>query len=158
MGKKNPFVFTIGFDKSDPDHVYVTELLNTTEKKAKLIVAAILAYTGRTDETGNGSISMEPDMLRPMMQQIIREEVRKVLEGQDVSKINREMPTEHPGWVFSHEEIYRNVWKEEPIDCANAVMCCISQLRKKLKVDSRNWNYIRTVRGVGYKFQPLSGE
>ena len=48
--------------------------------------------------------------------------------------------------------------KEEPIDCANAVMCCISQLRKKLKVDSRNWNYIRTVRGVGYKFQPLSGE
>ena len=81
MGKKNPFVFTIGFDKSDPDHVYVTELLNTTEKKAKLIVAAILAYTGRTDETGNGSIS-------------IREEVRKVLEGQDVSKINREMPTE----------------------------------------------------------------
>lgn len=58
--------------------------------------------------------------------------------------------TEHPGWVFSHEEIYRNVWKEEPIDCANAVMCCISQLRKKLKVDSRNWNYIRTVRGVGY--------
>ena len=28
----------------------------------------------------------------------------------------------------------------------------------KLKVDSRNWNYIRTVRGVGYKFQPLSGE
>ena len=75
MGKKNPFVFTIGFDKSDPDHVYVTELLNTTEKKAKLIVAAILAYTGRTDETGNGSISMEPDMLRPMMQQIIREEV-----------------------------------------------------------------------------------
>ena len=94
MGKKNPFVFTIGFDKSDPGHVYVTELLNTTEKKAKLIVAAILAYTGRTDETGNGSISMEPDMLRPMMQQIIREEVRKVLEGQDVSKINREMPTE----------------------------------------------------------------
>ena len=66
--------------------------------------------------------------------------------------------TEHPGWVFSHEEIYRNVWKEEPIDCANAVMCCISQLRKKLKVVSRNWNYIRTVRGVGYKFQPLSGE
>ena len=120
MGKKNPFVFTIGFDKSDPDHVYVTELLNTTEKKAKLIVAAILAYTGRTDETGKPcrivaqragqrfhvhpafqgqrgegvAEIMEPDMLRPMMQQIIREEVRKVLEGQDVSKINREMPTE----------------------------------------------------------------
>ena len=48
----------------------------------------------RKDRPGNGSISMEPDMLRPMMQQIIREEVRKALEGQDVSQINREMPTE----------------------------------------------------------------
>lgn len=44
MGKKNPFVFTIGFDKSDPDHVYVTELLNTTEKKSK------------TDRCGNSGI------------------------------------------------------------------------------------------------------
>ncbi|WP_334294203.1 winged helix-turn-helix domain-containing protein [Dorea sp. AM10-31] len=32
-----------------------------------------------------------------------------------------------------------------------------SQLRKKLKVDSRNWNYIRTVRGVGYKFNHSQG-
>lgn len=90
MGKKNPFVFTIGFDKSDPDHVYVTELLNTTEKKAKLIVAAILAYTGRTDETGNGSISMEPDMLRPMMQERCKgiyyyaiRKIRKVMGGEN---------------------------------------------------------------------------
>lgn len=31
------------------------------------------------------------------------------------------------------------------------------ELRKKLKVDSRNWNYIRTVRGVGYKFNHSQG-
>ena len=43
MGKKNPFVFTIGFDKSDPGHVYVTELLNTTEKS-------------KTDRCGNSGI------------------------------------------------------------------------------------------------------
>lgn len=33
-------------------------------------------------------------MLRPMMQQIIREEVRKVLEGQTVSDVSRETPAE----------------------------------------------------------------
>lgn len=68
------------------------------------------------------------------------------------------MLIQHPGWIFSHEEIYRNVWNEEPIECANAVMCCISQLRKKLEPDPRHPKYIHTVRGVGYKFQPLSGE
>ena len=69
MGKKNPFVFTIGFDKSDPDHVYVTELLNTTEKKAKLIVAAILAYTGRTDETEVDLMEEEPLRMDQTMRQ-----------------------------------------------------------------------------------------
>lgn len=64
---------------------------------------------------------------------------------------------EHPKWVFSSTQIYRAVWKEEPINCANAVMCCISQLRKKLEPDPRNPKYVHTIRGVGYKFEPLSG-
>ena len=91
------------------------------------------------------------------VQQDIRNE-KALEEKQRMEQMPKGSIHERLAWVFSHEEIYRNVWKEEPIDCANAVMCCISQLRKKLKVDSRNWNYIRTVRGVGYKFQPLSGE
>ena len=65
MGKKNPFVFTIGLiSRIQIMACMKTELGIRQRKKAKLIVAAILAYTGRTDETGNGSISMEPDMLR----------------------------------------------------------------------------------------------
>lgn len=35
------------------------------------------------------------------------------------------------GQVFSKEQIYRAVWKQEPINCENTIMCCISQLRKK---------------------------
>ena len=45
MGKKNPFVTTVGFKKEDPDHVYVAELLNTMGRgKAQFIVKAILLY------------------------------------------------------------------------------------------------------------------
>lgn len=56
------------------------------------------------------------------------------------------------GQVFSKEQIYRAVWKEEPINFENAVMCCISQLRKKIEPNPRKTRYIQTVRGVGYKF------
>ena len=42
MGKKNPFVFTIGFDKSDPDHVYVTSEYDREKSK--------------TDRCGNSGI------------------------------------------------------------------------------------------------------
>ena len=38
----------------------------------------------------------------------------------------------HPGWVCSKEQIYDAVWTEEVMDYENAVMWCISQLRKKL--------------------------
>lgn len=56
------------------------------------------------------------------------------------------------GQVFSKEQIYRAVWRQEPVNCVNTVMCCISQLRKKIESDPRNPQFIQTVRGVGYKF------
>lgn len=56
------------------------------------------------------------------------------------------------GRVFSKEQIYRIVWKQEPINCENTIMCCISQLRKKIEPNPRKPTYIRTVRGIGYKF------
>lgn len=56
------------------------------------------------------------------------------------------------GRVFSKEQIYEAVWKQEAFNCENTVMCCISQLRKKIEINPRKPKYIQTVRGVGYKF------
>ena len=49
MAKKNPYVFTIGFDETDPVHVRAAEILNGTKKKAQLIAAAILSYVDGAD-------------------------------------------------------------------------------------------------------------
>ena len=64
----------------------------------------------------------------------------------------------HPGWIRSKEQIYEAVWTEEVMDYENAVMWCISQLRKKLEPDLDRLQYIHTVKGVGYKFEyhPIS--
>ena len=59
----------------------------------------------------------------------------------------------HPGWVRSKEQIYEAVWTEEVENYENAVMWCISQLRKKLETDSDRLQYIHTVKGMGYKFE-----
>lgn len=59
----------------------------------------------------------------------------------------------HPGWVRSKEQIYEAVWTEEVENYENAVMWCISQLRKKLEPDPDRLQYIHTVKGVGYKFE-----
>ena len=64
----------------------------------------------------------------------------------------------HPGWVRSKEQIYEAVWTEEVENYENAVMWCISRLRKKLETDPDRLQYIHTVKGVGYKFEyrPIS--
>ena len=64
----------------------------------------------------------------------------------------------HPGWVRSKEQIYEAVWTEEVMNYENAVMWCISQLRKKLEPDPDRLQYIHTVKGMGYKFEyhPIS--
>ena len=42
MGKKNPFVTTVGFNRHDPAHVEVAQFLNGMERgKAQYIVDAV---------------------------------------------------------------------------------------------------------------------
>lgn len=79
------------------------------------------------------------------------------LNGKDIFLNRHEFDTlvylaRHPGWVHSKEQIYDAVWTEEVMDYENAVMWCISQLRKKLGNKSKGTPYIETVRGMGYKF------
>ena len=64
----------------------------------------------------------------------------------------------HPGWIRSKEQIYEAVWTEEVMNYENAVMWCISQLRKKLEPDPDRLQYIHTVKGMGYKFEYRSEE
>ena len=62
-----------------------------------------------------------------------------------------------PGRVYTKEQIYQAVWKEEPVDVSSAVFCIIRNIRQKLrKVTTKE--YIQTVWGVGYKFVDIPGE
>ncbi|MDO4340891.1 MAG: winged helix-turn-helix domain-containing protein [Eubacteriales bacterium] len=54
---------------------------------------------------------------------------------------------QHPGWVFSKEQIYETVWKKSGGGGA-AVVSVVSQIRRKI-----GDKYIRTVVGSGYKFE-----
>ena len=62
-----------------------------------------------------------------------------------------------PGRVFTKEQIYRAVWKEEPVDVSSAVFCIIGNIRQKLRKVTKK-EYIQTVWGVGYKFMDVPGE
>ena len=55
------------------------------------------------------------------------------------------------GQVVSSEELFENVWKEKYFDSNNTVMVHIRRIREKLKENTKNPKFIKTVWGVGYK-------
>lgn len=58
---------------------------------------------------------------------------------------------EHPGKVFTKQQIYEQGWGEEYVVADNNIMVCISKLRGKLDEDPAS--YIRTIRGLGYRLE-----
>ena len=81
-GKKNPYVFTIGFDKKNPEHLEVVEILNGTEKKAALIAEAILQYTGKKS---GGDTGVPQESIQAMVRLLVRQEMERIADEAPVS-------------------------------------------------------------------------
>jgi two-component system OmpR family response regulator len=63
---------------------------------------------------------------------------------------------QRPGQVFTRPVLLDTVWGASPEVYANIVDLYVSYLRKKLDNDG-DGSHIRTVRGVGYTFEPQPG-
>lgn len=60
---------------------------------------------------------------------------------------------ENAGRILTKNQIFDAVWKEEFLGGDNTIMVHISRLRDKIEVDSRNPKHLKTIRGLGYKFE-----
>jgi len=57
------------------------------------------------------------------------------------------------GKVFSIDEIYEQIWKEEAIGADNTVAVHIRHIREKIEINPREPRYLKVVWGVGYKIE-----
>ncbi len=60
--------------------------------------------------------------------------------------------TKHKGLVFTRESLLEKVWGYDYIGETRTVDVHVSNLRKKIEIDESHPVYIKTVRGIGYKF------
>lgn len=60
---------------------------------------------------------------------------------------------EHPGEVFSPNQIYEAVWKDSPYGIENTVAVHIRHLREKLEYNPAEPRYLKVVWGRGYKME-----
>ncbi len=60
----------------------------------------------------------------------------------------------HPGQVFSREQLLDNVWDFEFPGDASTVTVHMRRIRSKVETDPSRPRHLKTVWGVGYKFEP----
>ena len=60
---------------------------------------------------------------------------------------------EHPGEVYSPNQIYESVWKEDAFGTENTVAVHIRHLREKIEYNPAEPRYLKVVWGRGYKME-----
>jgi DNA-binding response OmpR family regulator len=84
---------------------------------------------------------------------------RVELDGREVDLSAREFDllfflASHPGQVFTRSQLLQHVWDYHYFGDSSTVTVHISRLREKLEPDPTHPSYLKTVWGVGYKFDP----
>jgi DNA-binding response OmpR family regulator len=86
-----------------------------------------------------------------------RREVRLRGEEVDLTALEFELLAalaSRPGLVFNRGQLLEHVWGEAYFGSDHVVDVHVANLRKKIEDDPANPRYIKTVRGVGYRFRP----
>jgi two-component system, OmpR family, alkaline phosphatase synthesis response regulator PhoP len=115
-------------------------------------VRAILRRAGLEAEEDEGPIEVGELLIDPRTRQ-----VKVAARAVDLTATEFDLLrvlAAHPGWVYSREQLLEQVWGYDYLGDSRAIDVHIANLRKKIGDEPADPRFIRTVRGVGYKFQP----
>mgnify|MGYP004565968387 CR=1 FL=1 len=84
--------------------------------------------------------------------------VKVMVRGKDIELTSIEYGIlkylmDNAGRILTKNQIFEAVWNEQFLSGDNTIMVHISRLRDKIEADSRNPQYLKTIRGLGYRFE-----
>ena len=133
---------------------YISKPYNSAE-----LIARVKAQLRRYHAWGAGMPRADEDRLVNGGLVLDKKQRIAIVDGEEVHLTAKEYSIlllfmEHPGQVFSAEQIYEHVW-EESADFAveNTVMVHIRHIREKIEIDTKNPRYVKVVWGIGYKME-----
>lgn len=134
-------------------YILLAEFNNSEKVILDEIMAVIKRYSAKDkcEEENIRKIAYHGFVIYPDQRRIFTAENEVFLSHYEFDMLL--LLVKHPGWVFTKEQIYEAVWDDIPVSVDAKVECMIYSIRKKMRAYTDR-EYIRTVWGVGYKFDP----
>jgi len=130
---------------------YVTKPFNPLEIMAR-IRSLLRRSTQQTSKNVPDKLEVGPITIYKDSHEVVTDSDQKVqLTALEVGVLY--LLASHPNRVFSADEIFERVWKQESVVSAKTVMVHVSHLRDKLEEATNGEKVIETVWGVGYKVE-----
>ena len=132
---------------------YITKPFNLLE-----LIARVKSNLRRYMNFGNFNNETREDVLRSGGLELNTSTKEVKVDGNQV-KVTPieyrilELLLRNKGRVFSIDEIYEKVWKEESFNVENTVAVHIRRIREKIEINPKEPRYLKVVWGIGYKFE-----
>jgi DNA-binding response OmpR family regulator len=112
----------------------------------------------RTVLRGMGQLSSENEVLRLGDLEIDVSSMTVQVNGRNVLTTVREFRlleylATHRGRVLTRDQLLDAVWKETPFVTPRSIDVYVRRLREKIEPDPRHPQYLKTLRGIGYRFE-----
>ena len=157
---KNTPILMVSAKKDDIDKIrglglgaddYVTKPFNTVELQAR-----VKSQLRRYMKLGGGTVRPATIVIGGIELNDVTKEV--TLDGDKVQLTRTEydilkLLMQHPGQVFSPNEIYEKVWNDNPFRNENTVAVHIRHLREKVEYNPAEPRHLKVVWGRGYKME-----
>ena len=157
---KNTPILMVSAKKDDIDKIrglglgaddYVTKPFNTVELQAR-----VKSQLRRYMKLGGGTVRPDTIVIGGIELNDVTKEV--TLDGDKVQLTRTEydilkLLMQHPGQVFSPNEIYEKVWNDNPFRNENTVAVHIRHLREKVEYNPAEPRHLKVVWGRGYKME-----
>jgi DNA-binding response OmpR family regulator len=129
---------------------YVTKPFSPREVAARVL--AVLRRSGARPATGGEVLRFEALRINPRTRQV--EDARGPLQLTALEFDLLFHLARHPGQVFTREQLMASVWDYEFSGDSSTVTVHMRRLRTKVEADPSRPRHLKTVWGVGYKFEP----
>ena len=134
---------------------YITKPFNLLE-----LIARVKSNLRRYMNFGNFNNETREDVLRSGGLELNTSTKEVKVDGNQV-KVTPieyrilELLLRNKGRVFSIDEIYEKVWKEESFNVENTVAVHIRRIREKIEINPKEPRYLKVVWGIGYKIEKI---